>query len=177
MSMEAEPIKRTGAPKPPVAGRPPGMPSPMHTADNPFLNEEEFVLPYIPDDEEWHYCWIRYRLGRDDDLKNMTRYLTGKLPFELVTEDKLPEVVKNQFAHLRIPTGTQSGKIGIGDVVLARTPQPLYRKYIEATQIRADRMNAALTDTIQSVRDRRTRLIVEEDSERDGIMPGRAERI
>jgi hypothetical protein len=35
-------------------------------------------------------------------------------------------------------------------------------------------MNAALTDTIQSVGDRRTRLIVEEDSERDGIMPGRA---
>lgn len=177
MSMDTQPIKRTGAPKAPSAMRGPSAPSPTHHMDNPFLNEEEFVLPHVPDDEEWHYCWIRYRIGRDDDLKNMTRYLTGKLPFELATEEMLPDVVKTQFSHLKISTGSQSGKIGIGDVVLARTPQPLYQKYIEATQIRADRMNAALTDTIQSVRDRRTRLIVEEDSERDGIMPGRAERV
>ena len=120
MSMDTQPIKRTGAPKAPGASRGPSAPSPMHRMDNPFLNEEEFVLPHIPDDDEWHYCWIRYRIGRDDDLKNMTRYLTGKLPFELVTEEMLPDVVKTQFSHLKISTGSQSGKIGIGDIKLVK---------------------------------------------------------
>lgn len=154
----------------------PQPPAQRQTMDNPFLNEEEFVLPHIPDTEDWHYCWIRYRLGKDEDLKNLNRYLTGKLPYEIVTHDTLPQAMKDQYTHLKIPEGGHQGRIGIGDVILGRCPQHLYKMYIEATQIRANKMNAALQQTLTDLNggDRRGKFFVEEDSEREGIMPGRA---
>lgn len=178
---EITPRKRDVAGPRPQQPGPAARPHPQQarqTADNPFLNEEEFVLPHIPDTDDWHYCWIRYRLGKDEDLKNMNRYLTGKLPYEIVTHDTLPQEMKDQYTHLRIPEGTHQGRIGIGDVILGRCPQHLYRQYIEATQIRADKMNNSLEQIINDMNggDRRTRFYVEEDSEREGIMPGRAER-
>lgn len=171
----------SAGPRPQAPG-PAARPQPQQfrqSMDNPFLNEEEFVLPHIPDTEEWHYCWIRYRIGKDEDLKNLNRYLTGKLPYEIVTHDTLPQAMKDQYTHLKIPEGSHQGRIGIGDVILGRCQMHLYRMYIEATQIRADKMNSSLEQTLNDLNggDRRGRFHVEEDSERDGIIPGRAERV
>ena len=177
---DVQPRKRDGAqPRPQMPGpvARPQAPSPRQHASNPFLNEEEFVLPHVPDCDEWHYCWIRYRLGKDEDIKNLNRYLTGKLPYEIVTGETLPQSMKDQYSHLKIAEGTHHGRIGIGDVILGRCRRDLYELYIKATQIRADNMTGALEQTVNDLNagDRRGRLYVEEDSEREGVMPGRAD--
>lgn len=175
MNSIPQPRKREA---PPQMEQGPQGPSPMRTGENPFLSDEEHILPHIPDDKDWHYCWIRWRIGQEEDSKNVVRHLNGKLPYQLVTPDDLPAAQRSVFEHLKVGQGQHVGRIGIADVVLARTPMSLYRKYYEATQIRADRMNSALKDAIISKntdRMSRSRLFVEEDSEADGLIPGRAE--
>lgn len=174
------PTQPRGREKPPQPQSAPRSPSPMRTMDNPFLNDEEHTLPHIPDTAEWHYCYLRYRVGEKDDSQNLVRHLNGKLPYQLVSLNDLPEEQRSLFEHLKLSQGQHIGRIGINDVVLARCPQHLYRMYYEATQIRADRMNDALRVAIESKntdRMSRSRIYVEEDSEADGLMPGRAELV
>ena len=159
----------------------PGMPKPRANPSNPFLVDDEFTLPYVPDDDQWHYCWLRHKIGNEDDQKNMVRHLNGKMPYEVVTLEMLPKEMQKGFSTLKVSQGQHTGAIAINDVVLGRCPMHLYRKLVEAQDIRTERMNDALRDEVSARNngDRRGRLFVEEDSEfgPGAYRPGRAEFI
>lgn len=174
MANDKEVTKDT-QPQPPRAGRPP---TPMRSMENPFLQDEETVLPFIPDDEDWHYCFIRHKLGNEDDGKNIVSHTSGKLPYELVTFDMLAKDLQRKFEALKLTQGQYAGHIQVGDVILGRTPQRLYKQYIEATQIRADRMSQSLREQVLSknalAAGRKSGIRIEDDSEADGLLPQQA---
>lgn len=144
--------------------------------DNPFLVEEETILPHIPDDENWHYCFVRHRIGNEEDSRNVVAHLSGKLPYELVTLDMLPKEFQQKFAALKVQQGQNSGHVQVADTTLARTPQRLYQMYMQATQIRADKLAGSLREELilknamHGVRGRSGLRIEDDNSEDEGLV-------
>lgn len=84
-----------------------------------FMQES---LPKVPDDPNWHYCWLSTTNAYDTIHKRM------RLGYAAVTTDDLPG-----FEHLKVKSGENVGHISINEMVLYRLPMEIYQDYMLET--------------------------------------------
>lgn len=84
-----------------------------------FMQES---LPKVPDDPNWHYCWLSTTNAYDTIHKRM------RLGYQAVTTDDL-----QGFEHLKVKSGENIGHISINEMVLYRLPMEIYQDYMLET--------------------------------------------
>lgn len=141
-------------------------------ASNPFLYAEgqNDVLPYVPDDDQWHYCWIRGVIEGKTDGANLVNQQQAGLRYEIVKPDELPEGC--DLSRVTAREGEFKGYIQVRDCVLMRCDLEKYQLYLEAADLKADdmdRMVSAGDQAKQIPGEERTGIIVEENKERQGV--------
>lgn len=136
---------------------------------NPFLDEVQSTLPYIPDTPEWSYMWMRHSIRGEADGGNLNMHLNGRLRYEYVRPEEMPNL--SMFHHRDVGVASDLGVIRVNDVVLMKTSTKMRRMYLEACEIRASALGEMLRQRAYSVRDSQGRGGVKEytDSESYGI--------
>lgn len=128
-------------------------------AANPFLVDDEDILPRIPDDEEFAYKWMRGLLGGEMDGRNYIAHTTGKLAYEIVRPDQMPDLKPLALKHAHAGPCIQ-----INDCILVRIPKVLRDLYLNAMNTKADQLAGALKAQVEeNISDKRARLVEYED--------------
>lgn len=92
------------------------------TAARRKMFREEFTqesLPKVPDDPNWHYCWLSTTNTYDTIHKRM------RLGYQAAMADDLPG-----YEHLRVKSGEQTGFIAINEMVLYKLPMEVFQDYM-----------------------------------------------
>lgn len=79
-------------------------------------------LPKVPDDPNWHYCWLSTTNAYDTIHKRM------RLGYQAVLADDLPG-----YDHLKVKSGEHTGFIAINEMVLYKLPMEIYQDYMLET--------------------------------------------
>jgi hypothetical protein len=108
-------------------------------AHNRFLTaDSENMLPVPPDDEVYHYGYVRHSLNGRTDVSNMQSRLHGTLPWEVAPLAELTPEWQSRLGFLKAKDGDFAGSVAIEDLVLMRCDRAAYEEYREADQIRSD---------------------------------------
>lgn len=136
---------------------------------NEFLVEEQNILPFIPDTEEFHYHWARVRMLDKDDGSNVHDKLNGRMGYEVVTPDKLPKGFS--LAPLSIKGGDYSGGFQYRDCLLLRCPMRNFLLAEAAGHKRAAQLSAMVRqgEQAEQVAGAGTEIVVEENRDREGV--------
>lgn len=106
---------------------------------NEFYNSgDELALPTPPDDEAYHYGWVRHSVNGRSDVANLRSRLHGRLPWEPVPLNELPQDWQAQLVMTQAKDGNFAGFAAIEDLVLMRCSREAYIKAREAEQLHAD---------------------------------------
>lgn len=136
-----------------------------------FMQQDENIMPYVPDTRDWHYKWARKRLGNKDDGANIANNVNGRLGYEIVTgPDMLP--AKCDIKSLSIKSGDQMTGYEFSDCILMRCPMRNHKLAIIAASRRAaalDEMLDAGSQVSGIPGETRTGIVVEENKERYGV--------
>ncbi|HXO73221.1 MAG TPA: hypothetical protein VN838_30060 [Bradyrhizobium sp.] len=130
--------------------------------------DHESILPYVPDTDEWHYCWMRAVVNGEPDKKNINKYLNGKVRWEAVSPDELNGLVSYRATNANV---SNSGVIQIDDVVLMRCSKRIH----EVRANHYDKLTSLKTATVRNdtkeffKQDRRVSLRDWSDEERTGL--------
>lgn len=117
-------------------------------------------LPDVPDDEDWHYCWVSVA-----DPTNVLRYRDPRTGYEPVPPESIPEYIGKT---LTLKDGQFAGYVGVREMVLYRVPQARYAAMMAREALKADAFEATLQNRVKSFNqaDNRTRVVVEDNDER-----------
>lgn len=120
--------------------------------ENPFLQEDQQGLPYVPDepDKDIAYCWIRHSLGGQSDAKNILANTTGKLRYEFVKAEDMPHLMP-----LKAEQAGMGGLIVYNDVALAKTSYRRREQYKDAIRQRTNQTVQTNRDKVMDERYRR----------------------
>lgn len=133
-------------------------------ADNIFLTDHDDPsgFPQLPnDDPEWSYKWIRWQIPperggpKEVDTSNLQDSTTGRLPYEYVRMDQLPERWQNKLMMHRVIEGRYAGNLVHKDLIAGRTPRYLRDMQVDAYEFNAEEQRADLLSSQQEAMRRR----------------------
>lgn len=110
-------------------------------ATNRFAQSDgENLLPVPPDDETYHYGYVRHSIGGRTDVGNLQTRLHGRLPWETVPIAELTPEWQVKLGFLKAKDGDFAGSVAIEDLVLMRCDRQAYEEYREWEQFEADKL-------------------------------------
>lgn len=110
-------------------------------AHNRFAQSDgENMLPTPPDDEVYHYGYVRHSVNGRPDVSNLQSRLHGRMPWEPAPISELPPDWQARLGLLKAKDGDFAGHVAIEDLVLMRCDRAAYEEYREWEQIEADKL-------------------------------------
>jgi hypothetical protein len=129
-----------------------------------FLDDDDTPLAVPTDDPYFTYKWIRHEIrGSGVDKTNLTSHLSGRLRWDLVRLEELPERWREAMRFLLQRGGEWDGFVLYKDLILARTERARRDAFVKALEERARRQREQVrSDTENALRRYGARVQVEE---------------
>lgn len=134
---------------------------------NPFLEEDNDVLPKVPEIPGYATLWVRHGLAGTPDAMNIMRHTGGRMPYEYVRPSEVPELAT--LAERSPMYSQEEGVIRVNDVVLMKTLKATKDLYMAAVHERANRLGDGLRESVQAQRNARYKMGMKILEDREGF--------